>query len=73
MTRIIEFSGTVLTGPHTEHQGLWSVDGLLTFLRPAVAPDLVLDGWVIHWSTRTATSGSVPAGTFRRMLRSDRP
>ena len=39
--------GTILTGPGTEHHGLWSVDGLLTFHRPDVAPDLVLDGWVI--------------------------
>lgn len=47
MTGIIEFSGPVLTGPQQEHQGLWSVDGRLTFRRPAAAPDLVLAGWVI--------------------------
>ncbi|WP_426978381.1 amidohydrolase family protein [Pseudarthrobacter sp. O4] len=47
MTSIIEFSGPILTGPDREHHGLWSVDGLLTFRRPADTPDLVLDGWVI--------------------------
>ena len=47
MTRIIEFSGTILTGPGPERRGLWSVDGQLGFHRPAAAPDLVLDGWVI--------------------------
>jgi imidazolonepropionase-like amidohydrolase len=47
MTSIIEFSGPILTGPDRERRGLWSVDGVLTFLRPAAAPDLVLDGWVI--------------------------
>ncbi|HEX9087141.1 MAG TPA: amidohydrolase family protein [Arthrobacter sp.] len=47
MTSIIEFSGPILTGPDRERHGLWSVDGVLTFHRPAAAPDLVLDGWVI--------------------------
>jgi imidazolonepropionase-like amidohydrolase len=47
MTSIIEFSGPILTGPDRERRGLWSVDGVLTFHRPAAAPDLVLDGWVI--------------------------
>jgi imidazolonepropionase-like amidohydrolase len=47
MSSIIEFSGPVLTGPDRARRGLWSVGGLLTFHRPAAAPDLVLDGWVI--------------------------
>ena len=47
MTGIIEFSGTILTGPGQEHRGLWSVGGRLTFHRPAAAADLVLAGWVI--------------------------
>jgi imidazolonepropionase-like amidohydrolase len=47
MTGIIEFSGPVLTGPTQERRGLWAVDGLLTFHRPAAAPEQVLDGWVI--------------------------
>lgn len=47
MAGIIEFSGTALTGPDRELRGLWSVGGRLTFNRPAVRPDVVLDGWVI--------------------------
>lgn len=47
MSAIIEFSGPILTGVDEERRGLWSVDGRLTFQRPASAPDQVLDGWVI--------------------------
>ena len=47
MARIIEFTGTVLTGPDQERHGLWAVDGKLTFQRPGRSPDLVLDGWVL--------------------------
>ncbi|MDQ0678032.1 imidazolonepropionase-like amidohydrolase [Arthrobacter pascens] len=47
MPGIIEFSGTVLTGPDQESHGLWSVDGRLTFQRPEGAPDTVLSGWVL--------------------------
>ncbi|CAH0134997.1 hypothetical protein SRABI83_00322 [Arthrobacter sp. Bi83] len=47
MAPIIEFSGTALTGPDQERAGLWAVDGRLTFRRPAVVPDAVLDGWVL--------------------------
>lgn len=66
MTRIIEFSGTVLTAPDTEQHGLWSVDGLLTFQRPAATPDLVLGGWVIpglvdaHCHIGLGPGGDVP-------------
>lgn len=78
MTRIIEFSGTVLTGPGTEHHGLWSVDGLLTFRRPAVAPDLVLDGWVIpglvdaHCHIGLGPGGDVPEDVAERQAATDR-
>jgi len=78
MTRIIEFSGTVLTGPHTERHGLWSVDGLLTFHRPAVAPDLVLDGWVIpglvdaHCHVGLGHGGDVPEDVAERQAVTDR-
>lgn len=47
MTSTIEFSGPILTAADQERRALWSVDGLLTFRRPAAAPDLVLDGWVV--------------------------
>ncbi|MBT2536451.1 amidohydrolase family protein [Arthrobacter sp. ISL-69] len=47
MAGIIEFSGTVLTAPDQERHGLWAVDGRLTFKRPAVPADVVLEGWVL--------------------------
>jgi imidazolonepropionase-like amidohydrolase len=66
MSRIIEFGGPILTGPDSERRGLWSVDGMLTFNRPAAAPDLVLDGWVIpglvdaHCHIGLGPGGDVP-------------
>ncbi|MBT2595691.1 amidohydrolase family protein [Arthrobacter sp. ISL-72] len=47
MQNIIEFSGSILVAPDEVRRGLWAVDGALTFDRPAAAPDVVLDGWVI--------------------------
>jgi hypothetical protein len=78
MSSIIEFSGPVLTGPDTEHRGLWSVDGLLTFHRPAAAPDLVLDGWVIpglvdaHCHIGLGRGGDVPDAVAEAQARTDR-
>jgi imidazolonepropionase-like amidohydrolase len=78
MTGIIEFSGTVLTAPDAEHHGLWSVDGLLTFQRPAAAPDLVLDGWVIpglvdaHCHIGLGPGGDVPEQVAEAQAETDR-
>lgn len=78
MTRIIEFSGTVLTGPGTEHRGLWSVDGRLTFRRPSAAPDLILDGWVIpglvdaHCHIGLGPGGDVPERLAEEQAVTDR-
>ncbi|MCB5280665.1 MULTISPECIES: amidohydrolase family protein [unclassified Arthrobacter] len=78
MTRIIEFTGPILTGPDRERRGLWSVDGLLTFDRPALAPDLVLDGWVIpglvdaHCHIGLGPGGDVPAQLAEEQARTDR-
>ncbi|MGO4192888.1 amidohydrolase family protein [Arthrobacter sp. YAF17] len=78
MTRIIEFSGTVLTAPDTEHHGLWSVDGALTFRRPAAVPDLVLDGWVIpglvdaHCHIGLGPGGDVPEQMAEEQAVTDR-
>ncbi len=47
MARTIEFTGPVLTGPHEVRNGLWSVDGMLTFRRPEQATDDVVEGWVL--------------------------
>jgi imidazolonepropionase-like amidohydrolase len=78
MTRIIEFSGTVLSAPDTERSGLWSVDGVLTFRRPAVAPDVVLGGWVIpglvdaHCHIGLGPGGDVPEDVAERQALTDR-
>ncbi|AOT04972.1 amidohydrolase family protein [Arthrobacter sp. U41] len=78
MTGIIEFSGPVLTGPEQEHRGLWSVDGLLTFRRPAAAPDLILDGWVIpglvdaHCHIGLGPGGDVPEQLAEEQAMTDR-
>ncbi|MGO4237360.1 amidohydrolase family protein [Pseudarthrobacter sp. YAF2] len=47
MAGIIHFRGPVLAAPDQVRHGLWSVDGRLTFHRPAPPPDRVLDGWVL--------------------------
>lgn len=78
MTSIIEFPGPVLTGPDREHRGLWSVDGELTFQRPAAAPDLVLDGWVIpglvdaHCHIGLGRGGDVPDDVAEAQALADR-
>lgn len=78
MAEIIEFSGTVLTGPGEERHGLWAVDGRLTFLRPAAAPDVVLDGWVLpglvdaHCHVGLGKSGAVDEETARLQATADR-
>ncbi|MCB5293227.1 amidohydrolase family protein [Arthrobacter sp. SO3] len=78
MTSIIEFTGTVLTGPDRERHGLWSVGGVLTFQRPASAPDLVLDGWVIpglvdaHCHIGLGPEGDVPEQLAEEQAMADR-
>ncbi|HEX9228043.1 MAG TPA: amidohydrolase, partial [Arthrobacter sp.] len=78
MTSIIEFSGPILTTADRERRGLWSVDGLLTFDRPAAAADLVLDGWVIpglvdaHCHIGLGPGGDVPDGLAEEQARTDR-
>ncbi|MET3811907.1 amidohydrolase family protein [Arthrobacter sp. UYEF3] len=78
MSSIIEFSGTVLTGPVREHRGLWAVDGRLTFKRPSAAPDVVLDGWVIpglvdaHCHIGLGPGGDVPEQIAEDQARTDR-
>ncbi|MEE2568523.1 amidohydrolase family protein [Pseudarthrobacter sp. J64] len=77
MIRIIEFSGTVLTGPGSERRRLWSVDGRLTFNRPEDAPDLVLDGWVLpgfvdaHCHIGLGPGGAVDPETAEGQARAD--
>ncbi len=78
MTRIIEFSGPVLTAPDREEHGLWSVGGALTFRRPARAPDRVLAGWVIpglvdaHCHIGLGPGGDVTAQTAEDQAVADR-
>ena len=78
MSSIIEFSGPVLTAADQERHGLWAVDGRLTFERPAAAPDLVLEGWVIpglvdaHCHIGLGPGGDVPGEVAERQAWTDR-
>lgn len=78
MPEIIEFSGPVLTGPMEERRGLWSIDGRLTFLRPAAAPNVVLAGWVVpglvdaHCHVGLGKGGAVDEETARLQATADR-
>ncbi|MEV8000273.1 amidohydrolase family protein [Arthrobacter sp. KFRI-F3372] len=77
MAEIIHFTGTVLTGPGSEQHGLWSVDGRLTFRRPAKAPDRILAGWVLpgfvdaHCHIGLGVGGAVDAPTAEEQARTD--
>ncbi|KRE80151.1 amidohydrolase family protein [Arthrobacter sp. Soil763] len=78
MNGIIEFRGPVLTAPGQERQGLWAVDGTLTFTRPTEEPDQVLDGWVIpglvdaHCHIGLGPGGDVPAEVAGQQAKEDR-
>jgi imidazolonepropionase-like amidohydrolase len=77
MAEIVQFNGTVLTGPDTEARGLWSVGGRLTFRRPAAEPDRILDGWVLpgfvdaHCHIGLGTDGPVDESTAEEQARTD--
>ncbi|MFJ5958497.1 amidohydrolase family protein [Paenarthrobacter sp. NPDC092416] len=78
MAHIIEFSGTVLVAADAERQGLWSVDGVLTFQRPLASPDKVLDGWVLpgfvdaHCHIGLGAGGAVDEATTLAQAEADR-
>jgi imidazolonepropionase-like amidohydrolase len=78
MPEIIEFSGTVLTGPDQESHGLWSVAGRLTFQRPKGTPDTVLSGWVLpglvdaHCHIGLGPGGPVADEVAEEQARTDR-
>ena len=78
MSHIIEFTGTVLTGPDQERTGLWAVDGKLTFHRPHRSPDVVLDGWVLpgfvdaHCHIGLGPAGAVDDGIAYAQAMTDR-
>ncbi len=78
MSHIIEFTGTVLTGPDQERTGLWAVDGNLTFHRPHRSPDVVLDGWVLpgfvdaHCHIGLGPAGAVDDGIAYAQAMTDR-
>ncbi|MDQ0756017.1 amidohydrolase family protein [Arthrobacter sp. B3I4] len=78
MSGIIEFTGPVLTAADEERQGLWAVDGRLTFQRPLETPGSVLDGWVIpglvdaHCHIGLGPGGDVSEGVAEQQARTDR-
>ncbi|UEL27187.1 amidohydrolase family protein [Pseudarthrobacter sp. L1SW] len=77
MPEIIQFTGTVLTGPDSEARGLWSINGRLTFRQPAKAPDRILAGWVLpgfvdaHCHIGLGVGGAVDAATAGDQARTD--
>ena len=77
MPEVIEFSGPVLTGPETVEHGLWSVDGRLTFSRPAAPPGRILAGWVLpgfadaHCHIGLGPGGPVDSATAEEQARAD--
>lgn len=77
MASIIEFSGPVLVGRDEERRGLWSVDGVLTFERPLVTPDRVVDGWVLpgfvdaHCHIGLGVGGAVDEATTLAQAQAD--
>jgi len=77
MAEIIQFTGTVLTGPDSEERGLWSLDGRLTFHRPEGKPERILDGWVLpgfvdaHCHIGLGPGGAVDPATAEQQARTD--
>jgi imidazolonepropionase-like amidohydrolase len=77
MAGIIHFRGPVLAAPDRVRHGLWSVDGRLTFHRPAPPPDQVLDGWVLpgfadaHCHIGLGPAGPVEAAVAREQALAD--
>ena len=77
MAGIIHFRGPVLAVPERVRHGLWSVDGRLTFQRPAAPPDRVLDGWVLpgfvdaHCHIGLGPSGPVEAAVAQEQALAD--
>ncbi|MFE4197750.1 amidohydrolase family protein [Paenarthrobacter sp. NPDC056912] len=77
MANIIEFSGSVLVAADDEREGMWSVDGVLTFVRPTAAPDEVLDGWVLpglvdaHCHIGLGAGGAVDEATTLAQAQAD--
>ncbi|GAA3280898.1 amidohydrolase family protein [Paenarthrobacter aurescens] len=78
MADIIEFIGPVLVSATEERQGMWSVDGVLTFQRPTVMPDVVLEGWVLpglvdaHCHIGLGAGGAVDEQTTLAQAQADR-
>jgi len=74
---VIEFRGPVLTGPDSVRNGLWSVDGSLTFTRPVTEPGRVLHGWVLpgfvdaHCHIGLGPAGPVDAATAEEQALAD--
>ncbi|MBT2568322.1 amidohydrolase family protein [Arthrobacter sp. ISL-85] len=77
MAAVIHFRGPVLTAPDQVRQGLWSVDGRLTFSKPPAPPDRVLYGWVLpgfadaHCHIGLGPDGPVGAGGARDQALAD--
>lgn len=78
MRHVVEFSGPILTGPETVRHGMWSVDGVLTFTKPAAEASRVLPGWTMpgfvdaHCHLGLGPSGAVSQDEAESQARTDR-
>ncbi|MDR1633619.1 MAG: amidohydrolase family protein [Bifidobacteriaceae bacterium] len=77
-TEVIHLSGAIVVDGETEVSDVWSVDGRLTFVKPAQAADLRIDGVVlpglvdVHCHIGLGEMGAVPPDEARRQAIADR-
>ncbi|BAJ31380.1 MULTISPECIES: amidohydrolase family protein [Kitasatospora] len=75
---VLHIKGRVLVGPDDVRDELWSVDGRVTFERPAAEPSATLTGWALpglvdaHCHVGLDTHGAVDRATSEQQARADR-
>ncbi|MFK0194644.1 amidohydrolase family protein [Kitasatospora sp. NPDC090308] len=75
---VLHIKGRVLVGPEDVRDELWSVDGRVTFERPAAEPTATLTGWALpglvdaHCHVGLDAHGAVDRDTSEQQARTDR-
>lgn len=78
MAEVVHLRGVVVLDHEREAGECWAVGGLLTFERPATAPDVVLEGWVlpglvdVHCHVGLGPAGAVDVETAQAQAIADR-
>lgn len=79
VARVLRIEGRVLAGPDDVRDGLWAVDGRITYERPPGADDaLTLTGWALpglvdaHCHVGLDRHGPVDAATSEKQALTDR-